>query len=109
MCISKIKMQVSGIDLAHQKHSQLFSQGLNSSYGAAKLPKFFMPQQHDAKISECGGPGHHAVAVGAEFGDSDEDKSKGGIRQLVLEDSPDEDSLDSEPEIEPDDKKNDCE
>jgi len=25
MCISKIKMQVSGIDLAHQKHSQLFS------------------------------------------------------------------------------------
>lgn len=109
MCISKIKMQVSGIELAHQKHSQLFSKDLNSFYGAANLPKFFTPQQHDAKKSEFGGPAHHAIAVSAEFGYSDEDKGKEGIRQLILEDSPDEDSLNSEPEIEPDDKKNDCE
>ena len=106
MCISKIKMQVSGIDLAHQKHSQLFSQGLNSSYGAAKLPKVLNPQQHDAKKSQCGGPTQLAIAVGVEFGESDEDKRRFGVGQLVLEDSPDEDSLNSEPEIEPDDKKN---
>ena len=45
----------------------------------------------------------------AEFGDSDEDKGRAGVGKLMLEDSPDEDSLNSEPEIEADDKKNDYE
>ncbi len=31
MCISKIKMQVSGIDEAHKKHSDLFQKISNSS------------------------------------------------------------------------------
>jgi hypothetical protein len=41
--------------------------------------------------------------VRAEFGDSDEDRGRAGIGKLMLEDSPDEDSLNSEPEVEPDD------
>jgi hypothetical protein len=39
MCISKIKMQVSGIEQAQQKHSALFSQANVSTYSAAKKPK----------------------------------------------------------------------
>lgn len=53
MCISKIKMQVSDIELAHQKHSQLFSQAKISCYSAAKKPKLQEPYSY-AKLAGAG-------------------------------------------------------